>query len=493
MSSPREGPNPLRPYYIPPSIGIPADAGNATTTAGTHVAGLKNGSAASYASSARDIFIDIDYSDYLSDSSPGTLAQIKNLLDQALYKYTSVLLAQPFEVGKTILQVKNQAPTDGTIPVVVAEDVRRNPASYRESIYNDYPSDDSDHEEAYFTSTAPSSQSYTHSRSRRRRDSDRSDDTSPIPSGSATPSSTPAYKLNLKQADAVMEVISQEWTKEGAWGVWKASNATFFYSILLKMFEGWSRGLLSAVFNVPDPGTMAGLGASIDVIDSQYPWASLGVAVGGAVMAGLILAPLDIIRTKLILTPISSPKRSITQNLKTLPSYICPSAIMIPTILHSLISPVITHATPLFLRSRLSIDPVLTPTTYSLATFLSSTTELFLKLPVETVLRRGQMAVLASPEYRTSSNGLETVVDIGPYRGLFGTMWSIVREEGGSSGQEAVLGTGGARAVRKTKKAERKGQGMEGLWRGWRVGMWGLVGMWGAAAMGSSGSNGGEF
>lgn len=95
-----------------------------------------------------------------------------------------------------------------------------------------------------------------------------------------------------------MEVISQEWSKEGAWGVWKASNATFFYSILLKTIEGWSRGLLSAIFNVPDPGSVVGLGASVEVIDTQYPWASLAVAVGAAAMAGVILAPLDIIRTK---------------------------------------------------------------------------------------------------------------------------------------------------------------------------------------------------
>jgi fusion and transport protein UGO1 len=43
------------------------------------------------------------------------------------------------------------------------------------------------------------------------------------------------------------------------------------------------------------------------------------------------------------------------------------------------------------------------------------------------------------------------------------------------------------------KKANKKGQGLEGLWRGWRVGMWGLVGVWGASAIGGSGNAGGEF
>jgi fusion and transport protein UGO1 len=51
------------------------------------------------------MFSDIDYSDYLSESSPSISEMIKNVLDQAVWKYTNVLLAQPFEVAKTILQV----------------------------------------------------------------------------------------------------------------------------------------------------------------------------------------------------------------------------------------------------------------------------------------------------------------------------------------------------------------------------------------------------
>jgi mitochondrial fusion and transport protein UGO1 len=96
----------------------------------------------------------------------------------------------------------------------------------------------------------------------------------------------------------LLEVISQEWSKEGAWGVWKGSNATFVYSFLLKTLESWSRGVLSALFNVPDPGLIVGLGAAADVVDASYPWSSLGVAIAAAVAAGLVLAPLDLVRTK---------------------------------------------------------------------------------------------------------------------------------------------------------------------------------------------------
>jgi mitochondrial fusion and transport protein UGO1 len=152
---------------------------------------------------------------------------------------------------------------------------------------------------------------------------------------------------------------------------------------------------------------------------------------------------------------------------------------------------------------------VLTPAIYSVSTFLSSTTELFLRLPLETVLRRGQVAVLKEHErekereaythlrpqsrFNKKEEGLKTVVDVGPYKGVLGTMWFIIWEEGvsfvGPAGAAAAAAQGakGRASLGKPKK----GQGVYGLWRGWRVGFWGIVGVWGAAALG--GNAGGEF
>jgi len=186
---------------------------------------------------------------------------------------------------------------------------------------------------------------------------------------------------------------------------------------------------------------------------------------------------------RLILTPVSAPKRSLTHNVRNLPSYLCPTTLIIPTILHSLVSPTISHSMPLMLRSHLAVDPVLSPGKHSFAKLFSRTLELFIKLPLETVLRRGQMSVLSSVSYRQEVGDFQTMVKIGPYKGVLGTMWSITREEGTS--QVPVTKNG--------KSVQRRGQGVEGLWRGWRVGMWGLLGVWGANAIGPSGNGGGEF
>ena len=111
-------PNPLRPYYIPPSVGTPAGSSITTSQPGLGHANRSSttGVRPSFGTAARDILSDIDYGEYLkpsssSSSAPTSLFQsssiadaAKRLADQAIWKYTSVFLAQPFDVAKTILQ-----------------------------------------------------------------------------------------------------------------------------------------------------------------------------------------------------------------------------------------------------------------------------------------------------------------------------------------------------------------------------------------------------
>ncbi|KAI9822523.1 MAG: mitochondrial fusion and transport protein ugo1 [Pycnora praestabilis] len=490
MSSSGEGPNPLRPYYVPPSVGLPSEpVSNVSANGlGSKIVPPASSKTSSLGTSARDILSDLNYTDYLTDSSPSAAEVIRSLLDQALWKYSSVLMAQPFEVAKTILQCRIAVAQDRT-KAAVADDMRRRPGAYRDDQYDDPPSDDSDADEpSYFTSTAPISSSPTSSRPHHI--TDRAGYVLP------SPSTTSSHKLDLRRPDSLLEVLSQLWQKEGAWGIWKGTNTTFIYSILLKTIESWARSMLSAVLNVPDPGLLAGAGVGgLDVIDSPYPLASLGVAVAAAGIAGVLLAPLDIVRARLILTPTTHPPRGLISSLRSLSYLMCPLELLPVTLLNSTIPTLLTSSTPLFLRSRLGVDPILTPTTYSIATFLSSSLELFLRLPLETVLRRGQISIPIDFKSASISEKVasDTVVNVGPYRGIVGTMWNIVREEGGGEEIEIVVGMDGAPAVRKGNKGCRKGQGVEGLWRGWRVGMWGLVGVWGAAALGGAGGKGGEF
>jgi mitochondrial fusion and transport protein UGO1 len=121
---------------------------------------------------------------------------------------------------------------------------------------------------------------------------------------------------------------------------------------------------------------------------------------------------------------------------------------------------------------------------YSALRFLSSVTELFIRLPLETVLRRAHIATYKGSQTSSSFNSLkgkkslavETLIPVAEtYRGIVPTMWDIVRYEGAPQ-------QGGR------ERAGKRGQGIEGLFRGWRVGLWGLVGVWTVGALGARGS-----
>ncbi|KAL8969377.1 MAG: hypothetical protein Q9197_004371 [Variospora fuerteventurae] len=497
MTSSREGPNPLRPYYVPPSVGkSPSNSPNTSTAAnvGGRYGSTQPASSPSFGSSARNILADMDYSEYLSDSSPSSTAAVRTVAEQAIWRYTSVFLAQPFDVAKTVLQVRAlNTQLKSPLKATTADIVRKKRLHI--SSESDYDSS------SYFTAAAPLQHTPSRqSRARRRQDSPDFDSTSentPLSAASTNPRPSP-HTLDLKSSSSLTAVLSALWHKEGAWGIWKGTNSTYIHSILLSTLTSFARSFFATLFAIPDPSlsfqinSSAGSAGGLDILSSPAPIASLAVAVSAAGIAGILLAPLDIARTKLMLTPSTHPPRSILPTLKSLSSWTLPWSIAPVTFLHSTLPTLWSTSLPLFLRSKLGIDPLLTPNVYAAATFVGQGLELGFKLPLETVLRRGQMHVSQST---SKGQEVQTVVEVGPYKGLIGTMRSIVYEEGERSIQSnSATANAAARAGRPAREPQRrKGQGSEGLWRGWRVGMWGLIGVWGAATLGGVGSKGGEF
>lgn len=137
MSTHREGVNPLRPYYIPPTIGEAAETVNKSSPSPNPFPDGRHVTAAGerYASKARDILSDLEYNDYLGDTSPSMVQNVKDLIDELLWKYTSVLMAQPFEVAKTLLQVRNQDENAVYETPVEPETPKRQPSFHGSSMY----------------------------------------------------------------------------------------------------------------------------------------------------------------------------------------------------------------------------------------------------------------------------------------------------------------------------------------------------------------------
>lgn len=320
MQTSRDATNPLRPYYIPPSIGLPPDPSEASANA---TRGPSLGSTTG-SRDLRELFSDIDYGDYLPNSSPGVADMAKKLMDQAIWNYTSVFLAQPFEVAKIVLQchlagssmpalpqasqARGKRYQDGYVDarydvsvieaIVIARE--KNRCAELQQYFDEEEEEESDDEApSYFTSVAPHETPSSPHGTYRRKPPSRSHSATPTP---ANPHAS-SHRIDLKRNDSISEVISQLWAKESAWGIWKGTNATFVYNVLLKTIETWTRSLLSAVFNLPDPTLISPAAVPVNlgklnVLDSPSPFASLAIAVASAGIAGLVLAPLDMVRTR---------------------------------------------------------------------------------------------------------------------------------------------------------------------------------------------------
>ncbi|KAI5365515.1 putative mitochondrial carrier domain superfamily [Septoria linicola] len=499
MAASRE-PNPLRPYYIPPSIGPSVSASASASASASHAANASRNSTArpdaSFSSSARDLFPDIDISSTTSEAWSHT----RSLFDTLAWRYTSVLLAQPFDVAKTILQVSLPQPQNQPTPskkrtgqsaAYGSSSSSRgrggNPYETETETDEGEDSDRSDDMPDYFSATAPRSRS-----PRRRKRTPPSEDLSPTPRprNRTQPGVGEDVSIRVKKPESIMQAVSALYNTSGAVGLWRANNTTFLYSILLRTTDSFIRSLLLAILGLPDivgpdqgglaPGlTMAG-GAGfsgIDLSDSPNAIGSLFVIGLASCLTGLLLAPLDLVRTRLIVTPISEGKRGLLSNLKRLPSLVAPSSLWTPTALYHSIPNIFSAASPLILRRQLRITPELTPSLWSLASFATTLTELFIRLPLETVVRRAQVAQL-----KQTDPEIPLIVDPAPYSGVWGTVYGIVYSEGETT-------TKAANGMLRT----RRGQGTAGLIRGWRVGFWGLVGVWGAGALGPGDGKNREF
>lgn len=365
-------------------------------------------------------------------------------------------------------------------------------------------SQSSDDESSYFSSAAPGESSPTKSRDRRPRHriTDRS--------GYIPPSaSSRKHALTIKNPGSLMEVVSQLWTTSGPTSPWKATNATFIYSLLLPTLNTFIRSLLSAIVGLPEEEIASSMTA--DILTAASPFATLILSFISSSLSAIVLSPIDTARTYLILTPATHGPRSLLRAIRLLPSanYTIPSHLVPITVLHSSLPNFILTTIPLFLKSYLSIDPVLNPSLWNLFSFIGSGIELAVRFPLETVLRRAQIATFTSPSLRQQKPGIarpsisspteedpetETIVPTPrTYRGVVGTMWHIVYEEGVSPMQsetERARAALGASAMQRRKR-QGQGQGIYGLYRGWRIGMWGIMGMWGSMLLGSA-AGGGE-
>lgn len=386
----------------------------------------------------KNMYSDLELSEYFELQNVSEL--IRSLVNSFIKNYLRCLIAQPFEVARLLLQI-GDFQTSGDVNNV--NDKKKASKSYEnEYAYDEY--DDNDDEIYYFHPRDEDPESiHRRTRTIKRKQ----------PRGSAAASKVLTSKNHIKPVSLnTVDIMSSLLSQEGTRGLWRATNATFILNALSSTLEAWITGFISPFLQIPDP-------FFVDVTHSPEPTTTLVLSVTASLLTGLILAPLDLIRTRLIVTSLNGTERSIRNTIKNLKYFTCPVSLIIPTILNSLVNNVFKKLTPYLLFVKFGVDAYGSSFLYSTVNLVSSIMELFVRLPVETLLRRAQVAFLLKKS-ETSENVLkienedQLIVEFGGYSGVFKTLYDIYYSSGENSG-------------------------FEGLFRGWRVGLLNIFGSWG--------------
>ncbi|SCU94263.1 LADA_0G07536g1_1 [Lachancea dasiensis] len=354
-----------------------------------------------------------------------------NLLEQFLRRYVRHLVQQPFEVSRLLLQVSEfefAKPNDQSKISLELEDTAINKTSGHGFEHDE--EEDADEAIEFFPKAhldeGPNWSDSPHL-PLKHTDHGEHDHTSPTLTKKIQPDSL-----------HTMDVLNAIMEEEGSRGLWRANNTTFIYNFLSVTLDAWFTGLLSPFLQIPDP-------YFIDIVHSSDPRKSIFLTIGASVFAGLVLLPVDLIRTRLTITSVKVGNRSLrdllghwswSQNASSIPL-----DMLALNVGHSITSTVFTKLTGILLYHRFKIDRFSHAMWYNVLELLSQMLELLFRLPVENLLRRSQTAYLL----RNKTND--------PFPVVKDDLIIIPREYKGISA-----------TLRDTHRVHE-------LWRGWRLGL----------------------
>lgn len=344
---------------------------------------------------------------------------VGQLLDQFLRRYLRHLIQQPFEVARCLLQVGDFSYLPGKEQVPLPLEMR--------------DEEDLDEDIDFFPQTEePAIQIQDPLQNPL---VDKVTEEKTIVTGAEI---RPESIHTLDIATAVMD-------NEGVRGLWKANNTTFIYNFLSLTLDAWFTGLISPFLGVPDPYFM-------DLIHSPDLKASVLLTLSAGALTKMFLLPLDIIRTRLMITSMQRTRndrslRKLTHRWSWRKDGLrIPGDMWILTVLQSVTGVIFHNLFDVLIYHQLNVEKHSQIGWYNTLKLASQTVELFVKLPLETLLRRCQVSYLLKGS-RDPVKQEDLVVRPVKYHGV----WSSLTSQSGTSG----------------------------LWNGWRIGLMSLVGGYG--------------
>jgi fusion and transport protein UGO1 len=361
---------------------------------------------------------------------------LNEFVSASLLGFASTAMVMPFEVGKTLLQIQ-YVPRDelGNVQEHAAVD--------------EYPETEDDVELMFSEATQQAGAPYEPvSDIPRPRDAQ-----GYLVSRSVYDASTkPEWVLPEIVTGGVWDMIKSlaRFPNEGYLALWKGQLTTFMIDSLSTTIQPVLQSILSSGFLPSD------LLPTLPLIHSPHPGLPLVVATASHAITGILLSPLDLVRTRLIAQssmpahrkyrgPLHALRTIFNEEGGALSAYFHPT-LFIPALLDSTIRPLLHIAAPLVIERSLGISRSDSPLAYGLAELALGVTSLLVTLPIETVRRRLQ--VQARQTVVQGSRGkLRTCVETrpAPYLGVVHTVYCILTEETGRvpmKGKTVATGSG---------------------------------------------------
>lgn len=389
-------------------------------------------------------------SDYDEEAPlPGTL--LRSFMGSTLLGFSSAALVQPFEVGKTLLQVQ-------WIPKSLADaEVLSEPDLDQDDLPAPEDFSDEDQTEDYFTdlnarqplsasrTNIPSSTRITHTRDvsgylTRRSVFDQDSKVHPakpcLSPARLTRDLQPEYTLPVVITGGVWEMMRSigRWTGEGWLSLWKGQLTSFVTDSLGTLVQPFVLSILNSTFTSPTSLP------SLPLVHSPRPTVPLFIHVASHLLTGFALSPLELIRTRLVVQSRQRAHRRYEGPVDALYKIIAEEGgwggiylnanLVIPAILDHLCRPLLHLAAPLAIERLFGISPAESPAVYAMAEFVLGSASLLITLPIETIRKRLQV------QYRGHSRrlALRTCVETRPqpYAGVVEALYRIVTEETGT-------------------------------------------------------------
>ncbi|CUS23764.1 LAQU0S11e03774g1_1 [Lachancea quebecensis] len=352
----------------------------------------------SSAEEAHKSLADMEWSDLLNWRSWRAIGT--QLLEQFLKRYFRHLIQQPFEVARFLLQVGEFNP--------IKVDDRSKITLEVEEEKEDGSVEDDEEEIEYFPRADIGSQE--------------EETQAPVNHQQHAQHSAPTLTKKIQPESLhTMDILNSVMDEEGTRGLWRANNTTFIYNFLSVTLDAWFTGLLSPVFQVPDP-------FFIDIVHSTDTRKSVILTVSASVFTGLVLLPVDIIRTRLTITSVKVGDRSLRNLLRNWSwrqhAFSLPLDLVLLKIGDSVATTLFSKLTSVMLYHLFNIDRYSQTMWYNTLEFMSKMLELFVKLPIENLSRRAQTWYLLRAKARDPFPVHEDNLIITPrkYKGVWATL-----------------------------------------------------------------------